>query len=98
MEYEIKKGKIRGLNQEFMSSRNCEGIDIPIYKREKEKFYPASECAGDCLHCSHTQCGIEDLAMGKDGSRKDWRLADYRRWSKNASGHFSSVAGLVVSI
>jgi len=82
MEYEIKKGEIRGLNQEFMSSRNCEGIDIPIYKREKEKFYPASECAGDCLHCTHPKCGIKDLAMGKDGSKKDWHLRDYRRWSK----------------
>jgi DNA repair photolyase len=84
MEYEIKKGEVIGLNQEFMSSRNCEGIDIPLYKREGRKFYPAVDCAGDCLHCTDPRCGIEDLAMGRQGSRKDFRLKDYRRWSKGS--------------
>jgi len=81
MEYQLKEGEIVGLNQEFMSSRNCEGIDIPIYRRKGEKFYPASNCSGECLNCNEPKCGIEDLAMGKDGSRKDWYLKDYRRWS-----------------
>ncbi|MFQ5835767.1 MAG: hypothetical protein ACE5HR_07585 [bacterium] len=75
-------GEVIGLNQEFMSSRNCEGIDIPLYKREGRKFYPAVDCAGDCLHCTDPRCGIEDLAMGRRSSKKDWRLKDYRRWSK----------------
>ncbi len=91
MEYEIKKGEIIGLNQEFMSSRNCEGIDIPLYKREGRKFYPAVDCAGDCLYCTDPRCGIEDLAMGREGSRKDWRLKDYRRWSKQAKRKSSQV-------
>ncbi|MCD6082669.1 hypothetical protein J7J59_00935 [Candidatus Aerophobetes bacterium] len=82
MEYEIKKDEVRGLNQEFMSSRNCEGIDIPIYIRKEDKFYPACDCKGDCLHCTNPVCGIEDLAMGREGSKKDWRLSDYKRWSK----------------
>jgi len=82
MEYEIKKDEVRGLNQEFMSSRNCEGIDIPIYIRKGDKFYPACDCKGDCLHCTNPVCGIEDLAMGREGSKKDWRLSDYKRWSK----------------
>jgi len=82
MEYEIKKGEVRGLNKEFMSSGNCEGIDIPIYIRKKDKFYPACDCKGDCLHCTNPVCGIEDLAMGREGSKKDWRLSDYKRWSK----------------
>jgi len=82
MEYEVKKDEVRGLNQEFMSSCNCEGIDIPIYRRRGDKFYPACDCKGDCLHCTNPVCGIEDLAMGKDGSKKDWRLKDYRRWSR----------------
>ena len=86
MEYEIKKGEVMGLNREFMSSRNCEGIDVPLYKREGRKFYPAVDCAGDCLHCTDPRCGIEDLAMGREGSRKDWRLKDYRRWSKKPEG------------
>ena len=81
MEYEVKKGEIRGLNREFMSSRNCEGIDIPIYTRKGDKFYPACDCKGDCLHCTDPICGIEDLAMGREGSKKDWHLKDYRRWS-----------------
>jgi len=82
MEYEAKKDEIRGLNREFMSSRNCEGIDIPIYIRKGGKFYPACDCKGDCLHCTNPICGIEDLAMGREGSKKDWHLKDYRRWSR----------------
>ncbi|MQY70209.1 MAG: radical SAM protein [Firmicutes bacterium] len=84
MEYELEKGEIIGLNQEFMSSRNCEGIDIPLYKREGKKFYPAVDCTGDCLYCTDPRCGIEDLAMGRESSKKDWRLKDYRQWSKEA--------------
>lgn len=82
MEYQLKEGEIVGLNQEFMSSRNCEGINIPIYASKGEKFYPATNCSGECLNCSDPKCGIEDLAMNKDGSRKDWYLKDYRRWSE----------------
>jgi len=81
MEYQLKEGEAIGLNQEFMSSLNCEGIDIPIYRRKGEKFYPATDCAGNCLNCTKPRCGIEDLAMGRDGVKKDWRLKDYRRWS-----------------
>ncbi|MCD6472232.1 hypothetical protein J7K55_03810 [Candidatus Aerophobetes bacterium] len=83
MEYEIKNGEIKGLNKEFMSSYNCEGIDIPVYKRERGKFYPACKCKGNCLYCTDARCGIKDLAMGKEGSKKDWHLKDYRRWSKD---------------
>lgn len=82
MEYQLKEGEIVGLNQEFMSSQNCEGINIPIYGRKEEKFYPVSSCSGECLNCSDPECGIEDLAMSKDGSRKDWYLKDYRRWTE----------------
>jgi len=82
MEYEIKEGEIKGLNQEFMSSQNCEGINIPIYRRKGKRFYPACDCKGDCLHCTNAKCGIEDLAMGKENSKKDWHLKDYRRWSR----------------
>jgi len=82
MEYELIDGKPRGLNREFTSSTNCEGIDIPVYKREKEKFVPATDCQGDCLNCAEAKCGIRDLSMKREGSKKDWRLKDYRRWSK----------------
>lgn len=83
MEYELVEGKPEGLNREFSSSRNCEGIDIPIYVRKGKVFEPAAECAGVCLFCKEAVCGIEDLAMGrKENTKKDWRLSDYRRWSK----------------
>ena len=86
MEYESKKGEIKGLNKEFMSSHNCEGIDIPVYKRKGKRLYPACECRGNCLYCTHAKCGIEDLAMGKEGAKKDWHLKDYRRWSNELQG------------
>ena len=82
MEYEMKEKEAVGLNEEFMSSYNCEGIDIPVYKREKDKFYPAVNCNGNCLNCTDAKCGIQDLAMGKKGSKKSWRLKDYKRWSR----------------
>lgn len=81
MEYKFQDGKIEGLNKYFMSSTNCEGIDIPVYIRKGEKFYPAADCSGNCLNCTSPICGIDDLAMGKPGSKKDWRLKDYKRWS-----------------
>ncbi len=85
MEYELIEGEPRGLNREFVSSRNCEGIDIPVYRREKEKFIPATDCRGDCLNCGEAKCGITELAMKTEGSKKDWRLKDYRRWSRQIS-------------
>lgn len=82
MEYEIVNGKVRGLNQEFMSSDNCEGINIPVYRRKNGKFYPATSCKGNCLFCKDPRCGISDLAMGKEKSNTSWKLKDYRRWSR----------------
>lgn len=83
MEYELIDGKPKGLNQEFMSSTNCEGIDIPIYVRVGKGFKPIADCKGACLFCKEAVCGINDLAMGiNEDSKKDWRLKDYRRWSQ----------------
>jgi DNA repair photolyase len=82
MEYEIIEGKLIGLNSKFMSSTNCEGIDIPVYIRQNKKFVPAAICTGNCLKCHEAICGISDLAMGKEGSKKDWKFEDYRRWSR----------------
>lgn len=88
MEYELIGGEPIGLNREFMSSANCEGVDVPIYIRRGERFEPASECNGACLNCVDARCGIEDLAMGKSMGPKDFTLKDYRRWSKKLEvGH-----------
>jgi len=87
MEFEkvVEAGNARfgGLNQEFMTSRNCEGIDIPIYVRQdgNDNFSPMDGCNGNCLACYHSSgkpgCGIEELK-----SAGAWKLKDYKRWSK----------------
>ena len=83
MEYDLANGQPVGLNAEFMTSKNCEGIDIPIYIRDGDRFGPASKCHGSCLSCTDAVCGIHDLALGKIGWQKPgFKLADYRRWSK----------------
>ena len=82
MEYEDKKGRITGLNDEFSNSFNCEGIDIPIYKRKGNKFYPQANCLGNCLGCKDPVCGIEELAYGKTGEFLALKYSDYRRFSK----------------
>jgi len=82
MEYEIVDGKPRGLNREFMSSINCEGIDIPVYIRKNGKFYPGTNCKGNCLNCSDPKCGISDLALRGKETYPGWKLKDYRRWSR----------------
>lgn len=83
MEFELSDGEPVGLNSEFMSSTNCEGIDIPIYVRDGDKFKPATDCKGNCLSCADASCGIEELAMARSpDTKKAFKLADYRRWSR----------------
>ncbi|MEW6041871.1 MAG: hypothetical protein AB1633_10145, partial [Elusimicrobiota bacterium] len=83
MEYEkYRDGSdsfVRGLNRSFMTSKNCEGIDIPVYIRKGEKFVPAIDCAGNCLNCDSAACGIPELAM-KKSQKTSFKLSDYRRW------------------
>ena len=82
MEFEKNGDNLKGLNSEFMTSTNCDGMDVPVYIREGYKFYPAAKCKGNCLNCTKALCGIKDLAMGKKDSKKDWKFSDYLRWSK----------------
>jgi hypothetical protein len=88
MEYEIREGRPLGLNAEFMSSTNCEGVDVPLYRRQAGtgRFAPAADCDGACLRCGSARCGIDDLAMRTGGGKKDFTLADYRRWSRVLGG------------
>ena len=86
MEYQLEDGRPVGLNAEFMSTTNCEGIDIPIYVRTGDRFRPVADCDGACLTCRDPICGIADLAMGRKGvTKRDFTLADYRRWSRAIS-------------
>ncbi len=82
MEYESKDGQITGLNREFSSAVNCEGMDTPIYIRRGEKFYPQAGCNGNCLKCETPVCGIEPLAYGKTGMPLALKYSDYRKFSK----------------
>ena len=84
MEFERKDREICGLNREFMSSINCEGINIPVYKRKGEKFYPAASCNGNCLNCKKPLCGIDELALGKvkNNNYKGFTYYDYLKWSR----------------
>jgi hypothetical protein len=82
MEYEVVGGKPVGLNETFMSSSNCEGAEIPIYRRAGETFVPAASCDGACLRCVDARCGVEDLAMGRGAEKMDFALRDYRRWTR----------------
>jgi DNA repair photolyase len=83
MEYQLQDGVPVGLNAEFASSVNCEGIDIPVYVRRGGRFESAADCRGNCLGCRNPLCGIEDLAMGRpEVTRRDFKLRDYRRWSR----------------
>ena len=86
MEYEMVGGKPVGMNREFMSSANCEGVDVPVYVRRGSAFVPAASCDGACLNCTEAVCGIDDLAMGAGVERRDFYLRDYRRWSRNLEG------------
>ncbi len=96
MEYKIESYKLQmindkckektgvryvGLNKMFMSTTNCEGIDIPIYGRKSlnEKFYPLTDCNGKCLTCKDAKCGIQDLAQGFKGP-KGFKLKDYKNF------------------
>jgi hypothetical protein len=83
MEYRLANGRPEGLNRQFASSANCEGIDIPVYVRRGARFEPAAKCTGACLSCREPICGISDLAMGRpEATRRDFTLRDYRRWSR----------------
>jgi DNA repair photolyase len=83
MEFELIDDQAVGLNREFMSSTNCEGIDIPVYVRDGDRFRPAADCNGNCLSCADAACGIEELAMGRStDAKKTFKLADYRRWTR----------------
>ena len=83
MEYRLEEGQPMRLNDEFMSSTNCEGTDIPVYIRRGRRFQPAADCDAACLSCQKPLCDIQDLAMGREiVTKRDFTLADYRRWSR----------------
>jgi DNA repair photolyase len=100
MEFEIikKNGKkiFESLNNnnQFMTSDNCEGINIPLYKRKKitDRFKPV-KCKGNCLYCvlDPVPCRILELKEAKN-----WKLKDYRRWSQTVkSNEFKEISSFL---
>jgi len=83
MEYEKRGDEITGLNREFSTSENCEGINVPIYKRKGNRFYPQKGCKGNCLNCRTPLCGIDELAYAQTGNPLSLKYSDYRRFSKS---------------
>ena len=87
MEFEIKRKNNKTFyeslnnNHQFMTSDNCEGINIPIYTRKdiNEKFKPV-KCKGNCLYCrlDPVPCKLPQLQEAKN-----WKLKNYKEWSKS---------------
>ena len=88
MEYEKRGDGVVGLNREFMSSVNCEGMDVPLYVRDGEAFVPAADCDGACLGCvvkgaGHSEAQPNYLCTCKEGpvfraEELDWGLLEQR--------------------
>ena len=81
MEFRLVNGRPEGLNRSYMTSVNCEGIDVPIYIKEAELFEPACDCSGNCLNCNTPLCGIPELALKVSG-KTSLTLSDYRRFGE----------------
>ncbi|MCP8315165.1 MAG: hypothetical protein H3Z53_12480 [archaeon] len=84
MEFEKMVGNkimYRGLNDEFMTSKVCEGKIVPLYHRWKidEQFKPISNCDGNCLAYAKGR-GSCNLACNfpKMGKAQALRLEDYK--------------------
>lgn len=90
MEFEVihESGKIRfrGLNEEFATSKACEGIDTPIYYRENldEPFKALSKklpaCDGNCLASAkgketscHGACKCVPFTEARSLAEKEYR-------------------------
>lgn len=75
MEYRLVDRKPVGLNRDFMTSINCEGMDVPLYVRKGAAFEPLENCNGNCLGCNGDDCYIDKDILG--GALT---LRDYKRW------------------
>jgi len=78
MEYKLVDSRPIGLNKYFMTSINCEGMDVPLYIRKGNEFQPLDNCSGNCLGCNGEECNIDENKLG--GALT---LKDYRGWKKN---------------
>jgi len=70
----------RNLNEEYATSKNCEGKIMPISYRSGKSFLPLP-CSNDgsCLTCFGPTCGVSELPMR--GEVKYLSYSDFRRMS-----------------
>lgn len=78
MEFKKEHGKVTGLNEEFSTSYNCEGKDVPLYRRRGERFYPIAGCRGNCLRCTSFACGMPQFYHSTGKTCYALTLKDYR--------------------
>jgi len=78
MEFKEEDGKVTGLNEEFSTSYNCEGKDVPLYRRRGERFYPIAGCRGNCLRCDLFACGLPQFYHSTGKTCYALTLKDYR--------------------
>ncbi len=73
MEFERIKNEcgvaLKGLNEEFATSKHCEGAETPLFYRTslKEPFKEVERCDGNCLRCKSPVCGLKELAIPLSG-------------------------------
>lgn len=93
MEFEkiMKNGEVlfRGMNEDFMTSPACEGINIPIYVRDNlnDQFSPLEGCSGNCLAFAKNGknkscdgcCNFEPFKQARGLSLKHYRKFDRQR-------------------
>ena len=78
MEFKKEGASIKGLNCEFSTAYNCEGKDVPLYKRNGSRFYPISGCRGNCLYCERPVCGLSRFDHQSGNTSYALTLKDYR--------------------
>ncbi len=78
MEFKREEGRVKGLNQEFSTSYNCEGKDVPLYRKHGKRFSPIEGCRGNCLRCTSFACGLPQFYHSTGKTCYALTLKDYR--------------------
>jgi len=85
MEFECRGDRYFGLNEDYMTSPACEGLKVPVYRRDSldEKFSPIEGCDGNCLAFAKSK-GSCNLACGTPtlAEAGALRLSNYLKMSK----------------
>lgn len=78
MEFKRRGAVLSGMNIQYSSSRNCEGKDVPVYRREGSRFNPIVGCKGNCLRCDSFVCGLSRFNHKSGKTCLALTLKDYK--------------------